>query len=135
MIIDESGKESVICSRADGLGIELLKRHGIDVIVISKEKNNIVKTRCNKMGISSSYAVDNKLKILKKEMARRRLRPAEVCYIGNDINDMVCIKYVVGVAVNDAVKEVKQNAKFITKNRGGEGAVREIADLILARLH
>jgi len=132
VIVDENGKESVVCSRADGFGVELLKKKGRKIIVISKEKSNIVKARCNKMGISSFCEINDKLKILKREMARYNLKPNEVCYMGNDINDIECIKYVVGVAVDDAVEEAKKNAEFITKNKGGRGAVREITDLILA---
>ncbi len=133
VMVDENGKESVVCSRADGLGVEALKKNGIKVIVISKERNNIVKARCNKMGILSFCGVDDKLKILKKEMAKYSLKPDEVCYIGNDVNDIECIKYTIGVAVSDAVEKIKKEAKFITKNKGGKGAVREVCDLILGR--
>ncbi len=51
VIVDENGKESVICSRSDGMGIEMMKNKGIEVIVISKEKNKVVKARCDKFKI------------------------------------------------------------------------------------
>jgi len=131
VIIDENGKESVACSRSDGFGVELLKKNGIDVIVISKEKNNVVKARCDKMGVACNSGVDNKLEVLKKEMLKYHLKPDQVCYIGNDINDIECIKHVVGVAVDDAVGQVKEEAKLVTKCKGGKGAVRELADILL----
>ena len=51
VIVDENGKESVVCSRSDGLGIGILKEKGIEVIVISKEKNKVVGARCRKLDI------------------------------------------------------------------------------------
>ena len=51
VIVDENGKESVICNRSDGLGIDIIKKKGIEVIVISKEQNKVVKARCDKLKI------------------------------------------------------------------------------------
>ena len=71
---------------------------------------------------------------MKKEISKRGLTPGEVCFIGNDVNDVECIKYVgLGVAVNDAYSDVKKAAKIVTKKNGGEGAVREIIDNILKK--
>ncbi|MCK5579894.1 MAG: HAD hydrolase family protein [Candidatus Omnitrophica bacterium] len=131
VIVDENGKESVVCSRADGMGVELLKKNGINVIVISKERNSVVETRCEKMRIPNFYGVDEKLAVLQQEMAKDSLQPDEVCYIGNDVNDIECMKYVVGVAVGDAFHQVKEVAGFVTEKNGGKGAVRELADLLL----
>lgn len=135
VIVDENGKESVMCSRSDGMGIEMIKNKGIDVIVISKEKNKVVKARCDKFKISCIYGIDDKISILKKEISKRCLKPEEVCYIGNDVNDIECLRYVgLGVAVNDAYPEVKKVAKIVTEKNGGEGAVREIIDNILKNI-
>jgi len=132
VIVDENGKESVICSRSDGMGIEMMKNKGIEVIVISKEKNKVVKARCDKLKIPCVHGIDNKISILKKEISKRGLKPEEVCYIGNDVNDIDCLKYVgLGVAVNDAYSEAKKVAKIVTEKNGGDGAVREVIDNIL----
>lgn len=134
VIVDENGKESVICNRSDSLGIGLLKKKGIDVIVISKEANKVVKARCDKLKISFVQGIDDKISILKKEINKRGLQPGEVCFIGNDVNDVECIEYVgLGVAVNDAFSEVKKAANIVTEKNGGEGAVREIIDNILKK--
>jgi len=132
VIVDENGKESVICNRSDSLGVGLLQKQGMDVIVISKETNKVVKARCNKLKIFCVQGIDDKVSILKKEMQKRDLQPENVCFIGNDVNDIECIKYVgLGVAVNDAYSDVKKAAKVVTDKKGGEGAVREIIDKIL----
>lgn len=134
VIVDENGKESVICNRADYLGIELLKRKGIEVIVISKEKNKVVKMRCDKLNVHCIHGTDDKLSVLKREMVKRNLIQEEVCFVGNDINDIECIRYAgIGIAVNDSYPEVKKVADIIIKNKGGEGAVREVADIILTK--
>jgi len=134
VIVDENGKESVICNRSDSLGIDLLKKKGIDVVVISKESNIVVKARCDKLKIFCVQGIDDKISILKKEIKKRGLQSEEVCFIGNDVNDIECIKYVgLGVAVNDAFSDVKKAAKIVTKKNGGEGAVREIIDNILKK--
>ena len=130
VIVDENGKESVVCSRSDGLGIGILKEKGIEVIVISKEKNKVVGARCRKLGIPCIQGADDKLEILKNEMEKRNLAPEEVCFVGNDINDLQCIRHVVGIAVNDAFPEVRKFAKIITKKKGGEGVIREIAGMM-----
>ena len=134
VIVDENGKESIICNRSDGMGVEMIKNKGIDVIAISKEVNKVVKARCDKLNVPCVHGVDDKISILKKELNNRSLQPKEVCYIGNDVNDIECMKYVgLGVAVNDAFPEVKKIAKVVTKKNGGEGAVREIIDIILKK--
>lgn len=134
VIVDENGKESVVCNRSDGMGVEMLLIKGIDAIVISKEVNKVVKARCEKLKIPCIHGVDDKISILKKELNKRVLKPEDVCYIGNDVNDIECMKYVgLGVTVNDAYPEVKKVAQVVTKKNGGEGAVREIIDNILER--
>jgi YrbI family 3-deoxy-D-manno-octulosonate 8-phosphate phosphatase len=133
VIVDENGKESVICDRSDGFGIDLLRKKGIEIIVISKESNKVVNVRCEKLKILCITGIDEKLSILKKEIEKRNLSPNEVCYIGNDVNDIECIKYVgLGVAVNNAYQEVKNIADYVTQNNGGDGAVREVIDKILS---
>lgn len=131
VLIDDKGNESVFCNRSDGLGIELLKKK-IGIIVLSKEKGNIAKARCKKLGIPCFNGLKDKSRFLIMEAKRRNLSLKNVCFIGNDINDIGCIKLAgIGVAVADAHPEVIKSGNFITKKKGGEGAVREVIDLIL----
>jgi N-acylneuraminate cytidylyltransferase len=131
VLTDENGKESVICNRSDGLAIEIIKKKGIDVIVISKEKNKVVNRRCMKLNIQCIQGIDEKLNILKEEIKKRNLSSNEVCFVGNDLNDIDCIKHVgLGIAVNDAYPEVKNIADFIAETKGGKGVVREILTLL-----
>lgn len=133
--IDEEGVEMVRCSRADGLGIELLKKKGIDILVISKESNKVVKARCKKLKIQCLHGENNKLGALRRGLAEKRIPRNHVCYIGNDISDYECIKYAgIGVAVKESQGVLLKVADFVTRKRGGEGAVREICDKICGKI-
>lgn len=133
VFIDETGKEMVICDRSDSLGIELLKKKGIiDIIVISKETNHVVKQRCNKLQIECISGVNDKLTALKNVVKKKNMTLEEVAFIGNDVNDIECIQESgIGVAVSDSAKKVLQIADIVTKNKGGNGAVREFIEMLL----
>jgi len=130
--VDEDGKETVRCSRRDSLGLGMLKAAGVSVVVVSKERNPVVAERCKKLMIKCFYGIDNKAAFLRGYLERWRVLPENAVYMGDDINDLEAMK-VVGapIAVNNAVDEIKKIALYVTKKNGGEGAVREVCDLIL----
>ena len=132
VLVQEDGKEAVFCNRGDGLGIEILKKAGVEVLVISKEKNKVVLARCKKLKIKCLNNIDNKYNLFLKEVKKRNLKLETVCFVGNDVNDLQCIKNAgIGVAVADSQQSVLDIADYVTKKKGGEGVVREVADLIL----
>lgn len=130
--VGSDGRETVCCSRADSLGIELLRERGIRTVVISKEKNPVVAARCRKLAVSCHQGVDDKASTLKRILARCHISARETCYIGNDVNDISCITMVgFGCAVRDAEAVLKRKARYVTARRGGNGAIREVCDLIV----
>ncbi len=135
VVFREDGKESVICSRRDSLGINMLQASGIEAIVISKEINGVVPERCQKMGIKCWHGIksaSSKLQILQSYAKERGLKATEICYGGDDVNDIDCIKWAgFGFTVADGHQLCQKNANFVTKAKGGDGAVREISELIL----
>jgi len=134
VFIDEEGKETVVCDRSDSLGIKIFKemRPDIKIVVISKETNKVVKARCEKLKIDCKTGIDDKLSILKKIIEDENMKPDEVAYLGNDVNDLECIQFVgVGVAVFDSNPKVLAVADFITTKKGGKGAIREFLDIVL----
>jgi YrbI family 3-deoxy-D-manno-octulosonate 8-phosphate phosphatase len=132
VLVSEDGKEFVFCYRGDGLGIEMLRKKGIEVIVISKEKNPVVQARCNKLKIECWQGIDDKETIFLREIKKRGLNLEDVCFIGNDITDLGCIKKAgLGIAVADSEEPLLDIADYVTKRKGGKGAVREICNLIL----
>ena len=132
VIISQDGTESVVCSRRDSLGINFLKEKGIRSVVISKEKNAVVTKRCEKMGIECFHGVDDKLPLLKRFLTTNNILREEVCYVGDDLNDLECLEFAkIGITVADGAPECKAVADYVTSRNGGDHAVREIADLFL----
>ncbi len=135
VIVDQNGVESVVCSRKDGLGIEMIKNAGIAVVVISKEKNQVVEARCEKLNIKCWQGVDtgsDKLKIFQTHAKELGLTPGQICYGGDDVNDIACIEWAgFGFTVADGHALCKKKVDYITKTEGGRGAVREVCEMIL----
>lgn len=129
--VDQDGREMVCCWRSDGVGLNRLKKVGVKVIVITSEINPVVKKRCTKLGIDCITDCKNKLSALKEIMREKNLSAEEVCFVGNDLPDLDCLKYVgFPMAVKSSVAEVLKVAKYVTKREGGAGAVREVCDII-----
>jgi N-acylneuraminate cytidylyltransferase len=134
VIVSEDGQESVICNRSDGMGISEIKKYGISLLVLSKEKSPVVQKRCEKLGIPCIQAIDDKKLFLASWLKKNSINYNNVIYIGNDVNDLECLLYVgCGVVVADAHEDTKQAAKIILKNNGGQGAIRELCDLVISR--
>lgn len=133
--VDQDGKEIVRCSRRDGFGIGLLKKHGIAAGILSTEKNPVVSARCRKLNIPYWQGLEkgsDKLKVLKRVLKEQRLAPKSVAYMGDDLNDLEVLKYVgLPIAVSDAHPVVKRTASYVTRAVGGDHAVREVIELIL----
>jgi N-acylneuraminate cytidylyltransferase len=130
--VDEDGRDSVACSRADGMGIELLRAAGLPMTVISKERNTVVAARCRKLGIDHAHGIADKLPLLREWLAEKGVEASDTIYIGNDINDLACMQHVgCAVAPADARPAARQAADIVLDSVGGHGAVRELADMIL----
>ena len=126
----EDGREAVRCSRSEGLGIQKLKDHGMDMVVISTEVNSVVAARCRKLGLPCIHGCENKLAALMEIAEQKNISLDHVAYVGNDINDIPCLRHVgFPVVVQDAHPDVLDLARFRTTRPGGHGAVREICDL------
>jgi len=130
--VNQDGVETVAANRSDSYGLGLLRKAGVESIVISKEANPVVAARCKKMNIPYLQNIDDKEKALRELLVEKGLDSSQVAFIGNDVNDLPGFR-VAGwsVAVADALPEVIREADYVLSNRGGHGAVRELCDLIL----
>lgn len=130
--VDQDGRESVRCSRRDSLSLARIAEQGVETIVISKERNDIVSARCRKLGIGCHSGIDDKLGMLKRILEEKGVDAARVCYVGDDVTDVDCIRHAgIGVAPADAVREARSAADYVTRAKGGDHAVREVCDLII----
>lgn len=131
VIVHENGSEAVLCNRSDGMGLANLKKTKIYLLVLSKEKNPVVQKRCEKLGIPYLQGIDDKKSCLAEWLQQRNIKPENVVYLGNDVNDIECLEYVgCGAVVADAHEQAKKASRIILKNTGGHGAVRELCDLV-----
>jgi len=118
----------------DGMGVTLLRKSGIPTMIITKEKNSIIRQWSKKMNIKKLYdGVIKKEEILDNICHVNRLNPNQIAYIGDDINDIELLKKVgLSATPHDGIIEAQKICKYICKNNGGSGAFRELADLILS---
>jgi len=131
---DKDGREMVAANRSDGIGLEALRKAGVDVVVISKETNPVVAARCQKLNLPFVQGIQDKGPALTRLMEERGVDPARVVYLGNDTNDLPCFPLVGwAVAVADAWPDVIRQADYVLSRPGGHGAVRELCDLILKK--
>ena len=133
IIYDSNGTESKFFNVKDGHGIKMLQRVGIEVGIISGRESKVVANRAIELGINHLYqkALD-KIPPYEEILAKTGLADHQVAYMGDDILDVQVMRRVgFAAAPADAVEEVLPHVRFVTRNRGGWGAVREVCDLIL----
>lgn len=131
-IVDAHGGEQVRVSRSDGMGVARLRRAGIPVLILSTETHPVVGARAAKLQVDVRQAVDDKAAALTAWAEGRGIPLSRLAYLGNDVNDLDAMA-IVGwpVAVADAQPEVRAAARRVLARRGGDGAVRELAELVL----
>jgi len=118
----------------DGMGVELLRKHGIKTVFVTKEKSEIVKRRAKKLKVLTFLGLKNKELILPKICKKFNVRNDEIAYIGDDINDLEIMKHVgLSATPADGNNQVKQIADYICRLNGGDGSFREITDLIISK--
>lgn len=131
VLVMQDGTEGVFCSRSDGFGLKALKDLGIIFFVLSTETNPVVGARCNKLGMPCIQGCDDKLSVLRMEASKAGIPLQNVAYLGNDINDLECMRIVgLPACVADAYPDVVKEALYVTKAYGGRGAVREFCDFL-----
>jgi N-acylneuraminate cytidylyltransferase len=134
VIVLQDGREAVRCSRSDGMGIGRLKKTGLPIWILSTEPNPVVQARANKVGLPCIQGVQDKGAALARLIAEQGWDAQGVIYLGNDINDLPAMALAGCVAaVADAHPAVLERADIILSRRGGDGAIRELCELILAQ--
>ncbi len=128
-----NGEELKTFHTRDGFGVKALLNAGIEIAVITGRESQIVSNRMTALGVTHIYqGQDNKLLAFNMLLDKLKLRPDQVAYIGDDVIDLPVMRECgLGIAVADAHPLVRKEADYITSIRGGFGAVRELADLIL----
>jgi len=127
------GMETKSFDVRDGHGIKIAKRFGVELALVTGRKSDIVARRAEELGISRVYQriLDKKI-VLAELLAELELQAEQVAVIGDDIVDIPLFRRAgVAFTVPEAPHEVRREAAYVTRSRGGYGAAREMIEMIL----
>ena len=135
LVIHSDGGESKFFNTLDGHGIRMWQRAGLKVALLSGRASEPTRRRAEQLNIEYVFEdCHDKLPTLEKFLEKLGLSPESAAFIGDDLMDLPAIRYVgFGVAVANAVDEVKKYADYVTERPGGAGAVREVIEYILKK--
>jgi 3-deoxy-D-manno-octulosonate 8-phosphate phosphatase (KDO 8-P phosphatase) len=133
IIMDAQGKETKSFCVKDGLGLRMLMSGGVDVVIVTGRSSQVVEHRAHDLGIEEVHqGVTDKNLLCRQIIKDRGFTKQEICCIGDDLADLPMFSEAgLCIAVADAVKEVREAADFITRSKGGFGAVREACEWLL----
>jgi len=131
--INAAGVESKAFAIRDGFGVVMARRAGLSFGIITGLLSTIVETRARQLGIVEVHSgFQDKLEVMKGIIERNGLAPEQVAYMGDDMFDLPVMRYVgLGAAPADAHSVVVERADWVSSFNGGEGAVRDLIELIL----
>jgi len=129
-----SGEEMKAFNIQDGLGIKLLQQGGIQVGIITGRVSKLVQRRATELGINPVIqGREDKLTALNELMLTANLSLDEVAFVGDDLPDLAVIKKVgLGITVANGSTTLKSAADWQTTKKGGDGAIREVAEMLLS---
>ena len=133
IIMDDEGRQLKNFDVRDGHGLKIIQRYGIEVVILTGRKSEVVNHRASDLDIKEIYqGALNKKEVFAKILQKHNLTADFVAYMGDDIIDIPVLRQVgFSAAVADAVDVVKKSVDYVTKNKGGHGAVRELCEMIL----
>ena len=132
VLVSSDGSEAVMCNRSDGLGFDLFHRYKVPVLILSTEKNEVVRRRAQKLRCPVVHGVGDKVAALKKYCLRKKIALRDVAYVGNDLNDLAVMGEVGHTfCPKDAHPVIRKLASRILAAKGGEGVAREMAERVL----
>ena len=133
LYINDNGEETKRFNVSDGFGIALALRAGLEIALISGRRSKATEYRASGLKIKHLYLGEtNKIKAYEDLKKKLNVKDEEIAYMGDDILDVPVLKKVaLPICVKNANSIAKRFAKFATKAKGGEGAVREVIDMLL----
>ncbi|MDZ7624069.1 MAG: HAD-IIIA family hydrolase [Ignavibacteriaceae bacterium] len=131
----KNGEEFKRFSIRDGMGVERLRKYaGVETIIITGEESGSVRTRAEKLKIKEYYlGVKKKEELLPEIMQKNNVTIEEIAFIGDDSNDVELMKLVGFKATPaDGMSFIREMVDYVCENKGGNGAFRDVAELIIA---
>jgi len=132
MYYSENGDELKKFSAKDGLALGIFMKNGIITGIITGETRELIRRRAEKMDINELYmGIKDKMVVIKELANKYNLDLSQIAYIGDDLNDLECIKECgFSACPADASKVIRENVDYVCKRNGGEGVIRELLDEI-----
>ncbi len=133
LYLSDSGGEIKAFNTLDGHGLKMLKASGVDVAIITGRKSRLVEMRAGNLGIAHLYqGVEDKLSAFRELIGKLGLQPQQVAFMGDDLVDLPAMRRAgLALTVPAAPALVKQHAHYVSERSGGDGAVREVCELIM----
>jgi len=133
LFFDSFGRELKAFSVLDGQGMVLLRRFGFHVVLITGRPSLVAQNRGQDLGLETHIGVKDKLELLHRLLEREGLGLEQLCFAGDDLPDLDCLR-VAGLAVAPANAHpwIAESVHWTLPARGGEGAVRQLCDVLLA---
>ncbi len=133
LYFSNSGDELKAFSTLDGQGIKMLQNSGVDVAIITGRQSAIVANRANNLGIKHLIqGREDKLVALDELRSKLKIDYRQIAYVGDDLPDLAAMRKVqLGITVANGHTYVAEHADWKTPSKGGEGAVREVCELIM----
>ena len=134
LYLSDSGEEFKRFNSLDGHGLKMLKASGVELAIVTGRTSQCVEMRASNLGITHVYqGIADKLTAMKALLAKLNLSPQDAAYMGDDVVDLPAMLYVgMGISVPDAPDVVLNRAHYVTRRRGGDGAIREVCELLMA---
>lgn len=133
MYYSEAGDEWKKFNTRDGMGIKLLQKVGLITAIVTQERTRLVARRAEKLAIPEVHqGVMDKLSVIRDMAMRHGISLQQVAYIGDDVNDIEALRAAgLSAAPADGLPQVLEIVDYVCHKRGGEGAIREVAEMIL----
>jgi 3-deoxy-D-manno-octulosonate 8-phosphate phosphatase (KDO 8-P phosphatase) len=130
--LDQNGKESVGCSRADGLAFDVLRKLDKPAFILSTENNPVVAMRAKKLKVPVVQGVADKVEAIKELVNKNNYNLKNIIYVGNDLNDYLVMRLCgYSACPADSHPKIKSISSVILKMKGGNGVVRELLEEVL----
>ena len=129
----DSGEEIKAFNSRDGHGMKMLKASGVELAIITARESRSVKLRAENLNITLLYQGEkNKLKAFESLVTKLKLDMSSCAYVGDDLIDLpVMTRCGLSICVPSSPILVKKHAHYVTNSEGGQGAVREVCEMIM----
>ncbi len=130
---DANGELAKKFDMRDGMGLEILRQHEVEVVVVTSENSELVAKRMQKLNIKHAFlGVKDKFSFLQHFMQEQNINWSQIAYVGDDVNDLACLCTVAwSFAPQNATTVVKQHVDFVLNNNSADGAIREVCEWIM----